>query len=84
MMALSGVRSSWLIFARNSDLRCRPPRPRFLEVILFRKSRQLLRLDLQRMSRLHQVGDARGQSTLGKQQASSWRLSAVMSAPTET
>ena len=69
MMALSGVRSSWLILARNSDL----VSVRLLGAILLLgvflgELDHLLRLQLELLARLAEVGDGRHQAALAVDQ----------------
>jgi len=56
----------------------------FLEVILFRKSRQLLRLDSSVCRDFIRSATLAVSRRSESSRLSSWRLSAVMSAPTET
>ena len=69
MMALSGVRSSWLILARNFDLAWLASSARvFLLGVFLGQLGELLGLPLQRLLRGAQVGDRRHQPLLAVDQ----------------
>ncbi len=84
MMALSGVRSSWLMLARNFDLARLASSARVLLLTVFvGEDRKLQRLRLQRLLRCAQVGDRVDLAALAFHQFLFVRVSAVMSVPTE-
>ena len=86
MMALSGVRSSWLMLARNSDLaRLALSACGLLVEIALGEIGELLGLRLEGLARLL-AGPRPSRSAAARirRSCSSWRFSAVMSVPTET
>ena len=78
MMALSGVRSSWLMLARNFDLAWLASSARL------REFGELPGLGLELLLRLAEVGDGCHQPLLAADQLFSCCFSGVMSVPTET
>ncbi len=66
MMALSGVRSSWLILARNSDLaRLAVSASAFCSRYFSARSASCCACSLERLPRPAQIGDGRHQTPLG-------------------